>query len=154
LLALLVGVAALGTTACGDDDGPSGPGGAIAGTWMLEGSGGSEYIRITGTTITVFTDPGPGCFERIDLDITDVDGDVYMLDLDGMELELRIRRSGGELLVGDADVVYVASNVNVANLDLCEDQTGAHPLEACSTLPALPIGTTAGSLSSTDEAHA
>lgn len=142
---LLAVLSVLTVTACGDDDdGPSGPGGAITGTWELDG----DYMRITSTEIQFFTDAG-NCFVRADTEIVDRDGDVYTVEYEGIQFEFEISRSGDNLTFSDGvqEVVFESSNVNVANLEICT----APELPACNTLPEIEFnGTLISDLESSD----
>lgn len=149
-------VAILGTVtlaACGDDgDGGTGPGGDITGTWTAEEGGVREYVHITTSTITIYTDLGGECFIPIEFEIVERDGNQYTLETFGETGVVEITRSGDQITVDDGEdsYVYTRSSVNVDNLELCDGGgPGPEPV-TCSSLPSLPDGTTNGSLTTSD----
>lgn len=143
-------VAAVGAAACGVDDGPSGPGASIQGTWFRSDAQGDVYFRITATEVTVLSDAASGeCYVRNDFQILDRDASLYRLrDLaTGAVFEVVMERSDDDLVVSSAvtSVTFERSEVDVDALETCVLET------SCEGLPVLQPGDTlAGTLSAAD----
>ena len=161
-LVLLTMVTALGLTACPGEDDPTdeddNEDGAVTGTWVLEDSQGTVFMRITSSTVAIYYDSGAGtCFLRDDYDIADVDGDVYTIapaDDPSAEFEVELTRSGDNLVYSDdfGTATFEPSSQNLGNLEICEEPGGNLP--TCSTLPAVTLGGSVdGALAGTDPAN-
>jgi hypothetical protein len=154
LLTLLVLVAAVSVAGCGDEEDED----DVTGTWVLEEGEGTTYLRITESTVTIYGELG-ACFVLIPLDIVDVDGNEYTLELQddpGVEFLLEIRRAGDDLLLeaeGD-QVRYERSAIDVDGLEICDEVGVFDPeLADCESYPALTTGAAVtGALTVGDEA--
>lgn len=153
---LLAILAALGLTACGDDDddgGPLGPGSDVIGTW--QGAEVDEYVRITTDEIDLYVSLGD-CYAHFTYEIVDVDGDVFTIEIEGLQGEIEIRRDGADLVIdGGEPTVYEESNVDLTGLTICDDLSGPEDfdptLATCTSYDPITLGVTdGGTLSAAD----
>lgn len=133
---------------------------SIEGTWVYADSdaGYTEYLEITSSSVTVYSEDVGGCFTIVALDIVSQNGDVFTMRApDGTEADLIVRLEAGQLVLADPqepenEWYYNPSNVDVSTLEECEPRgSGGDPAIACSDLPAIDVGQSiTGELSTSD----
>lgn len=146
-MAIALLIASAGLTACSDGDEDDDD---IRGTWELSDDSGI-LLEITSSTVTIYEDAGD-CHARFVFDIVDSEGDVYSLESDGFELDLEIERSGDDLVINGLgeETVFESSDVDVDDLEICEDDLGTPSFGSCASLPEFAGGVT-GTLDETDD---
>ena len=150
LLALLAVVA----TVAGCDRSSRRAAGAVEGTWVLVEPEGEEtvYLRVTEDSVVVLAeDEIADCFERVDYEIRDVDGDRFRLGVGDDELTIRMRREEDQVVVDAFDVIqrFDPSDADLEALPLCEP---TNPGADCATLPALVVDSAVeGAIAGTDD---
>lgn len=125
----------------------------IEGTWtQTEGSQASTVV-VTPTSYTAYDGAATGCREVYAFEITDRDGDDYVLtSMVGDELELTIRNEAGTLVVTFANgftLRYDPSTDDPSTFDICGG--GDESATACADLPPITVGGTInGELTTSD----
>ena len=131
------------SAACGDESSPTefNEAGNLHGTWVLEDTEGTTYVRVTSTAIRVY-EQADTCFRRRDYAIEAVNGTTFSLvgATEQGDWELRVNGNTLSISSGAGSMDLIASDVNVETLTLCAAVVifgNLHP--SCEELPPLAV---------------